>query len=153
VERLVPHNRYDVAPTYYIFGGLVFVPLSLNYLKGFGREGDWFVRAPTELLDLFYNGEPAPEREEVVLLAKVLADEVNVGYHGFVNGVVKRVNGRQIGSTAELAAAFEEHSGRYHTIEDIRGYRLVLDGEEAAASGERILTRYHIGADRSADLR
>jgi hypothetical protein len=41
-------NQYDVLPPYYIYGGLVFTPLSLDYLKTFGQ--DWSDSAGRELI-------------------------------------------------------------------------------------------------------
>ncbi len=34
---LVPYTQYDKAPTYYIVGGLVFQPLTRNYLNTWGE--------------------------------------------------------------------------------------------------------------------
>ena len=31
-------NQYDVPPRYFVYAGLVFTPLSLDYLKTFGRR-------------------------------------------------------------------------------------------------------------------
>src|SRR4030042_1419128 len=35
--RLVPNIQYDQAPTYYFVGGLVFQPLTMNYLQTWNR--------------------------------------------------------------------------------------------------------------------
>ena len=47
-DCLVPNERYDVLPTYYIFGGAVFSPLSRNLLKSWGSS--WYANAPNELM-------------------------------------------------------------------------------------------------------
>jgi len=49
-DYLVPFERYDVMPTYYVFGGLVFCPLTTDLLKGWGEN--WKKEAPQELLSL-----------------------------------------------------------------------------------------------------
>ena len=54
-DRLVPQRQYDVAPTYFIAGGLVFEPLTLNYLMEFGPTGNWYLSAPVELMNLYLN--------------------------------------------------------------------------------------------------
>ena len=41
-------HAYDRLPRYYIYGGLVFIPLNLEMLKTFG--GDWHVKADKEIL-------------------------------------------------------------------------------------------------------
>lgn len=150
--RLVPHDRYDVPPTYYIVGGFVFEPLTINYLKDFGSQSDWFLYAPTELLNLYYNGEPEEDRRQVIVLVKVLADEVNIGYHELVDKVVCEVNGVRISRIEDLVRAFEENRGRYHVIRDSKGFELVLDRRKAVESTKRILQKYRIPADRSQDL-
>ncbi|RLB32825.1 MAG: hypothetical protein DRH20_14280, partial [Deltaproteobacteria bacterium] len=56
--RLVPHDRYDVPPTYYIVGGFVFEPLTVNYLKDFGSQSDWFLYAPRNCSTCTTTGNP-----------------------------------------------------------------------------------------------
>jgi S1-C subfamily serine protease len=95
-ERLVQNEQYDKPPTYYIIGGLVFETLTLNYLMEYGSEKDWYLNAPKELVNFYINGEPTEEQREIVVLVKVLADEINVGYHDFVDAVISSVNGVKI---------------------------------------------------------
>lgn len=152
-ERLVPQRKYDVAPTYYILGGLVFEPLTLNYLMEFGGSGEWYSSAPTELTNFFVNGEPTEERREVVVLIKVLADEINTGYYNTTNVVISNVNGKRITVMKDLVKAFEEHDGKYHVIEDVRGYKITLSKANTDKNSRRILERYKIKSDRSEDLR
>jgi S1-C subfamily serine protease len=147
--QLVPHERYDVAPTYYILGGLVFEPLTLNYLKTWGK---WYYNAPLHLIHYYIHGEPREDQREIVVLAKVLADEVNVGYHNLKNRVISHVNGKKISTMEDLVKAFEEHEGSYHVIVDERGYKIVLDKGKVDRSSQGILKKYKINADRSKDL-
>jgi S1-C subfamily serine protease len=151
--RLVPHEQYDASPTYYIAGGFVFEQLTVNYLKEYNDGRDWQYYAPTELLYYYYYGEPTVDRREVIVLVKVLADEVNVGYHDFSDVVISKVNGQVVATMVELMHAFESHKGAYHVIEDTRGFKIVLDRQKAADSHLDILERYKIAADRSDNLR
>jgi len=146
---LVP-EQYDVVPTYYILGGLVFEPLTVNYLQVWGKG--WRVKAPTNLLNYHLYGEPTDDRRQIVVLARVLADEINTGYYEFENRVVSRVNGRKIANMRDLVDAIEEHEGRYHVIIDERGCEIVLDKNKASADGHKILKKYNIHSDRSKDL-
>ncbi len=124
-ERLVPHEIYDAAPTYYIVGGLVFSPLTLNYLMEYGG-GDWFLTAPKDLLNFYYNGEPTETRRQVVVLVKVLPDEMNIGYHGFQDWVIESANGKALKGIADLVSAVENHTGDYHVFKSSQGFRIVL---------------------------
>ncbi len=149
-ERLVPHRQYDIPPTYYIVGGLVFEPLTLNYLMDFGEN--WTVNAPTELINHYLNGEPQPDRREVIVLVKVLADELNIGYHQSKNIVISSVNGVHVSTMKDLVNAFENHNGKYHVVEDTNGFILTLDRRKAEKAKEAILKKYKINEDRSEDL-
>jgi S1-C subfamily serine protease len=152
-ERLVQNERYDTPPTYCVIGGLVFETLTLNYLMEYGSEKDWYLNAPKELVNFYINGEPTEKQREIVVLVKVLADEINVGYHDFVDAVISSVNGVKISRIGDLVKGFENNKGEYHVIEDIRGFKMVLDRKMVDESRERILKKYKIGADRSKDLK
>ncbi len=147
--RLVPHEQYNVAPTYYILGGLVFKPLTLNLLKTWTR---WYFNAPLHLINYYLHGEPTEDRREVVVLVKVLADEINAGYHDWKNRVICCVNGKGICTIKDLVKAFEEHEGMYHIIVDEGGQKIVLDKTKVDTYGQGILEKYKINADRSKDL-
>lgn len=148
--RLVPHEQYDVLPTYYITGGLVFEPLTANYLKRWGKS--WFAKVPIELTNYYFNGFPAENRREVVVLIRVLGDEINVGYQGMENSVIAAVNGKHISTMDDVVSAFEMHTGSYHTVVDEKGRTIVLKKAMVDARNDFILKKYKIGADRSANL-
>lgn len=148
--RLVPSEGYDVAPTYYIAGGLVFEPLTVNYLKEWGPN--WHNNAPLELVRYYLYGEKTADRHEVVVLVAVLADELNVGYQERKSNVVRSVNGRTISSIQDLVRALEENRGKYHILRDEEDYMIVLDREKVGRDGPGILERYRINRDRSSDL-
>jgi S1-C subfamily serine protease len=149
VGQLVPDERYDEPPTYYIIGGLVFEPLTLNFLKTWKK---WYLNAPSNLLNYYFRGEPTEDRREIIVLVKVLADEINVGYHDLKNNVIASVNGRKISTMRDLVEAFEGNRGEYHAVVDEEGYRIVLDAKKVAENNERILRKYRISSDRSRDL-
>ncbi len=146
----MPYERYDRAPAYYILGRLVFEPLTVNYLKMWGSE--WHNRAPSHLLNYYDNGEQTDDRREIVVLVKVLADEINAGYHNRKNRVISHVNGKRISTMKDLVSAFEEHKGKCHVIEDESGYKIVLDRNKVEKNGKRILKKYKINSNRSKDL-
>ncbi len=149
-DRLVPYRQYDIPPTYFIMGGLIFEPLTLNYLEGFGPK--WNIVAPVEQMNFFLKGEPTQEQQEVIVLAKVLADEVNIGYHTSKNTIVSSVNGRKISRMKDLIEAFVSHAGKYHVVEDIHGFQIVLDKQSAEEALPRILRKYKIPSARSVNL-
>ncbi len=124
----------------------------MNYLYEYGGGNNFYLNAPTELLNLFYNEEQRQNRKDVVLLVQVLADEVNIGYHEFINGIISKVNGKKINVMEDLVSAFETWDGDYHVIEDIKGFKIILNSHAAKEADNRILKKYKISSNRSAGL-
>jgi len=150
-DQLVPNEQYDIMPTYYIFGGVVFSPLTRNLLQAWGPN--WFNGAPSHLTAILASNYPEVDGEEVVLALKTLAADVNQGYDQVSNWIVHTVDGRRIRNMRELIAAVERpDAGPFITFASESGHSLVLDRAEALASRDAILKTYRIPADRSSDL-
>jgi len=139
--RLVPNEQYDALPRYTIVGGLVFEPLTLNLLKLWGA--DWYSDAPPNLVN-YARKEKTQDRSEVIVLVRVLADEVNIGYHDHVYKVITEVNGQTIGSLGNLVEAFDSNTEVYHVIITESGETIVLDRAKAEQNAPLILKKYGI---------
>jgi S1-C subfamily serine protease len=144
-------NAYDQTPRYFIYGGLVFVPLCRETLKTYGD--DWSRDAPSTLLDEYFNRvleEPNLQLHERVVLLRRLDDPVNAEMAWYLDQVVERVNGRAVTGLPSLIDAFEQFQGEFQLIEFAHVQRFgVLDREKAEAANERILDRYGIQKDRA----
>ncbi len=140
--RLVPNEQYDTSPRYYIVGGLVFEPLTLNLLKIWGAN--WYGDAPRNLVNYCLRGEPTKDRSELVILVRVLADEVNIGYQNHRYEVITEVNGKSIRDMTDLIDAFEDNTDLHHVIINEREERIILDRAKVEGSAERILRKYSI---------
>jgi S1-C subfamily serine protease len=151
-KGLVEGPTYGVRPSYYVHDGLVFTPLSWNYLASWNYN-----EVPTDLKSYLELGLPTAGRRQLVLLSQVLADSVNAGYHEYRDLVVGSINGRPIGDMKDVIEAFNSPLGRYHVIELDQqtefGTLIVLDAQRAESANADIIKRYNIPADRSADLR
>lgn len=145
---LVPRSQYDRAPTYFIYGGLVFQVLSRDFLSTWDN---WWDKAPKEFLHLYYSGNRTSERQEVVILTQVLADEINVGYEHLYSESVMAVNGRMPRDMIDFVQQLEAHHGLVEIKTSSDGV-IVLDSDAAGAANQRILSRYRIARDRSPDL-
>jgi S1-C subfamily serine protease len=149
---LIPRIRYETLPTYYIIGGLVFSPLTANYLNIWKK----WSKAPPRLRGYYYEIRTTEnrERKDVVVLIDVLPDEINVGYIDFEDSVVSHVNGKKINSMEDLVKAFErEGKGDHHRIIlEPYGREIVLSKELSRERGPVILKKYKVTADRSTDL-
>ena len=149
-NQLVPAERHDVRPTYYIFGGLIFSPLSVNYLKTWG--GNWFNDAPKNLLARYYFEHLSKKGEEIVNLVRVLPAEINKGYHDSGDYRIVEVNGERINNLRDLIRIVAESSDEFVVFSDQWGAAIVLDRKGAELENERILEKYRVPKDRSSDL-
>ncbi|HAH07853.1 MAG TPA: serine protease [Elusimicrobia bacterium] len=149
---LVDGPFYDSKPSYFVFAGLVFTPLTRNYASAWSWKD-----IPDNLQHYLQFGWPSPERRQIVLLANVLPDDSNLGYHGLRHLIVEKVNGRPVSELADVVKGFEAPSGSTHIVEtdlltDLRG-KIVLDAEAAEKAQAAILERFAVPSDRSDDLK
>ena len=151
-DWLIPNDQYDVVPSYFVYGGLVFCPLTKNLLKSWGSS--WYDAAPEELVSMLGFNFLTDDRDEVVLLLRVLAAEPNQGYQDFNNWVVTEVNGEKVTSLKHLMSLVEKNAGEpFIRFTNKQGQQLVLDPARVAAQQASILQTYKIPEDRSRDLK
>jgi hypothetical protein len=149
---LVPRLRYETRPSYFIYGGLVFAPLTANYLN----EWDEWNDVPIHFRR--YYGEPRTAenawREEIVVLIDVLDDQLNAGYGYYTRSVVSKVDGHAVSSLRHLVELLErgEETTRHLLLEDTE-LEIVLAHDDVKRRTAEILERYRVPADRSADLK
>jgi len=105
------------------------------------------------LLDLYQNGLRTEEIKEVVLLTKVLADEINLGYHDIDNVIITKINDKKISAMNDVVDAIENNKGIYHIIEDDTGKKIILRRDQVEKYSNRILQTYRIDSDRSDNLK
>jgi len=104
-QMLVPYYEYGRQPQYIITGGFVFQRVTRAYLANWGK--DWVGKVTPHLYhyvrDLAF--KPAPQRKDVVILSYVLPAEINLGYKDLGQIVVKKFNGVEVCSIADILAA------------------------------------------------
>jgi len=137
---VVKTTRFDKAPTYFIYGGYVFVPLTKKLLHS-ARLRYMASRWPTE------------EKKEIVVLLKVLASELSQGNSSISFWPVEKINGKTFATFDEFYQIVENFKGDYLLLEDDEGIQVVMDAKICKKENEKILSRYNIKYDRSVDLR
>jgi len=144
-------NQFDVRPRYYVFGGLVFTPLSLDYMRDMDRS-----RAGGSVADLtyelFYRSREQPDttRDEPVVLSSVLSDSVNANFNVRGQVLVDRINGIRIEKLADVIHAFETSTNTYDRIEFGRhGTFETLNHTNAVQASPKILETYGVPRDRN----
>ncbi|RMG42608.1 MAG: serine protease [Acidobacteria bacterium] len=145
---LVPGRHTAEVPRYFVFGGILFQPLSYEYLR------DYFEDPPAELeLWATDRNVVTPDRHELIIIQQVLPDPVNRGYQDWADLVVETVNGVRPRDLDALAELVDTATGEWLAIEVGDGRRMVLPLAEARAARERILRNFGLDDDRSPDLR
>ena len=149
MQWLVPRTEYDRRPMWFVFGGLVFQRVTAEYLRNWGDS--WWDKAPKGLLHDYYYGLRRPQQREVVVLAQVLADDVNVGYESFANDAVTSVDGKLPVDMADFVKRMDRADGEV-VVQLASGATVLLDVEAARSAEGRIRDLYYLPGDRSQDL-
>ncbi len=152
----INQQEFDEPPTYYIFGGLVFQPLSNGYLK---VANDNKLRLISYLPEYTLQGykKLSPERipakrDQVIILSRVLPDAVNHGYKNMEGSAIYSVNGTPVEDMQQLIELIEKsQQADLKFITDF-GNVILLQHSVAKVRNNLILQKYQINADRSLDL-
>ena len=147
---LVPGRAPGGRPTWFIYGGLLFVPLTRTWLETWGES--WRRRAPRALVTLYDNGVRTSRSQGVVVLQKVLADQVNRGYHDVQNARILRVQGKRVRHMQDLARIVDGTRKEFVIFEASDRSQVVLERAAVTARSSAILKRYGVRKRRSADL-
>ena len=146
-DYVVPPYNIDEAPSYYVLGGLIFQELTRQYLKEWGAN--WQKDAPQDFVYLDkFQSELFPEgKQRVVILSQVLPANSTIGYDDATYLVVKKVNGKEIKSLANLADAVKTPVNGFHMIETVDDPKQIeLDASQAAAEAGALQKNYGLPA-------
>ena len=139
------YDDFDAFPLYLVVGGCVFAPLTLPLVsEKKNSKGSSFSR---------YYRDQRKGNEQKIVLTKVLNDEVNVGYHGWKNLVLKSINGHQPQNIQELVdvivrkAKGEMMEFRCQVVgEQGADYVICMSEQEVLHSEQRVLQRHMIAS-------
>ena len=144
---LIQANQYDVKPRFVLFGGLLFQPLSRDFLEVYGID-DLRVRY---FYDSFVDRAIFLEHPEVIVLSQILPDPINTYLEEFRNSIISEVNGHPIKRLDDLAAAFAEPAD-YYVIKCIgEGRPIVLERAKVESARQRIKTVYNVISESNLD--
>lgn len=145
---LVQREQYDKFPRYFIYGGFVFTPVTKNYIN----SGMSFFSAASDLSKLL-DEYPSKYKKEAVVLAQVLASKHNKGYHNLYDWVVEKINGKTFNNFDEFYEIFKNADQEFITLENVDGYKVIIDRQVALKENKTILKRYKIESAQSEDLK
>ncbi|KAK9293355.1 hypothetical protein L1049_021347 [Liquidambar formosana] len=150
LQPLVPVHQFDKLPSYFIFAGLVFIPLTQPYLHEYGE--DWYNTSPRRLCERALRELPKKAGEQLVILSQVLMDDINAGYERLAESQVKKVNGVEIENLKHLCQLVENCSEESLRIDLDEERVVVMDYHSAKVATSRILERHRIPSTMSSDL-
>ncbi|KAL9456711.1 hypothetical protein AB3S75_005854 [Citrus x aurantiifolia] len=150
LQPLVPVHQFDKLPSYYIFAGLVFIPLTQPYLHEYGE--DWYNTSPRRLCERALRELPKKAGEQLVILSQVLMDDINAGYERFADLQVKKVNGAEIENLKHLCQLVENCSTENLRFDLDDDRVVVLNYDVAKIATSKILKRHRIPSAMSGDL-
>jgi len=133
-------------PRFYILGGLVFQELTRQYLREWGTN--WLKDAPQRLVyyDRFQS-DLFPQKRKIVFLTQILPAQDTVGYEQLSNLVVKKLNGREILSLDDFAAAVKNPTNGYHKIElEEDPHEIYLDAKQVEEDAAQLQKTYSLPA-------
>ncbi|HSR74121.1 MAG TPA: serine protease [Sulfurovum sp.] len=142
---LVKTTRYDTMPSYFVYGGYVFSPLTRNLIVSTNLN-----RLNLSCLASKWQEE---EKSEAVVLLKVLASDMSRGDNDFAMWPIDKVNGESFKDFKEFYQKMNAVKDPYIVLEDNDGIKVIIDRKEAHAKQSEILKKYTIEFDRSIDLR
>lgn len=134
------YAEYEKKPRYIIYGGLVFSPITQNYLSKVAEIKD--------LEMFFYNFDKNENLEEaVVLLQDSFPHNVNKGYKSEIL-VLNFVNGIKIKNFNHLIELLDNTNSEFIKFEFLEDQIIILNTKEAKKSFEDIKKTYSLNYDR-----
>jgi hypothetical protein len=137
------YDQFDAHPSYVVCGGCVFVPMSWPWISAHRKKGIPSYNA--------ISSDPAKDDEQVIVLSKVLADEVNVGYHHKQYLILSSVNGTKPSNMRDLVRLIVK-GGKLPNLEfrcfminqEYCEQLICLDVNEVKEAEERILKQHMV---------
>ncbi len=148
-ERVPTYNEYESLPRYFIYGGIIFQPLTREFLESW--DTFWYNADPGLLFDFYYceTDNIAPEREEFVMINHVLPDPANTYIANTSFVVVDSINGKKINKLEDVQAALAKPAGKYHVIRlDGQSVPIVVLAQAMDGAHKAILAKYGIKSDK-----
>jgi S1-C subfamily serine protease len=131
-------NVFDAKAKYFIYGGIVFMPATLNFSRENREE------IPAYFYDAMMNtyNDVSSEQEELVVIRMILPHEVNSGYQDKIR-IIKSLNGEKIKNFKEFVNALKSYDGKFIQIETPLNM-IILDNDEVKKANKEILANYGI---------
>jgi len=143
---LMHARRHDSLPQYVIFAGLVFQPLSSDFIKAAKTKNPELWYHYYHFLDEgIYLKHP-----EVVVLSRILQDPINTDLQDFQFSIVSSINGTRIRTLKDLYQALTRPDPSWKIAFINTARTIILESEAVQTAQPKILELYNI--PRAANL-
>ncbi|MFH1190816.1 MAG: trypsin-like peptidase domain-containing protein [Candidatus Omnitrophota bacterium] len=152
ISDLVKIANYSEKPSFYIYGGLIFTVLSTDLISSLSEENNKF--PPLSFLYFSHGLGSLNEKrkKEIVVLLKVLSDEVNIGYHDRGYEIITKVNGQEFDSFEQFVKFIENTPGENIVFENEYKEKIILSCKGIAKITQDIVKRNNISSQFSDDV-
>ncbi|RLA72434.1 MAG: hypothetical protein DRG78_23835 [Epsilonproteobacteria bacterium] len=141
VSSLINYE-YVKAPRYMVYGGLVFTPVTTNYLYKISKTESAKIRKK-----LYSKKKSEEYQEAITMLGTSFPHSVNRGYSNWAS-ILKSVNGIDIKSFKHLASVLDNTKDKYTKFEFFESATIILDTQKARDSFKSIKSLYRLSSDR-----
>jgi len=136
--------QYGIKPRFTTFAGLVMQPLDRN-LYAAHKFSNTRVR---RLFAHYIDEAIFKEREDIVILTRILADPVNTHISGHVGTAIESINGETIKSLKQAHELLHPEKPPEFFVIKCEGLErpIIIPGDQAAAASQRTETNYGISS-------
>ncbi len=148
---LVKIANYSEKPSFYIYGGLIFTVLSKDLIMLLAADNNL---PPLSFInyDMGLGSMNEKRKEDVVVLLKVLPDEINIGYHGRGFEIITKVNGKEFDSFKQFVKKIEDAQGENIIFENEYKGNIILSCKDIDKITQEIIKRNNIPSQFSEDV-
>ena len=141
-SKLIDYE-FSKSPRYIIYGGLVFAPITRNYLYVMNK-----LEAEAIKKKLYSKKKTKDYEEAITMIPTVFPHNVNRGYTNWAS-VLKSVNGTKVKSFKHLVETLDSIEDKYTRFEFFESATIILDTQKARESFKNIQYTYRLNSDRT----
>ena len=133
----------ETPPSYLVYGGLLFEPLTDKYMMSIG----------TVLGSVYDKEEIYKNYKELVILVRVLPFDVNLGYSDIANKIIVKVNGETYKDFKDFVQKVKNTKSQFIVFETDNEDKIVLDVNEVESQKAELMANYNITSEMSDNVR
>jgi S1-C subfamily serine protease len=137
---LMQSRRHDVRPRYVVFAGLVFQPLSLDFMRS----------KKINRLDVLYyyhrflEDDLYIDKPEVIIISKILPDPINTYLQDRTLAIIESINEKKVQTLEDVAAAFDADEPQWRIRLVGSGRPIVFERDAVEDARKRIADNYNV---------